>query len=88
MVHYPAVAELHGGHPGITHMKPLARELVWWPNLDGAIEDLVKQCKECQQSRATPPQHPFIQPTHPKRRIHIDFVEGRQDVSGNYRLPL
>ena len=71
------LAELHGGHPGITHMKALARQLVWWPNLDRAIEDLVKQCEECQQSQATPPPaplHPWQWPTHPWRRIHIDFA--------------
>ena len=71
------LAELHSGHPGITRMKALARQLVWWPNLDRAIEELVKNCKECQQSRATPPPaplHPWQWPTQPLRRIHIDFV--------------
>ena len=71
------LTELHGGHPGITRMKTLAHQLVWWPNLDCAIEDLVKNCEECQQSRATPPPaplHPWQWPTQPWRRIHKDFV--------------
>ena len=37
----------------------------------------MKQCEECQQSRATPPPaplHPWQWPTHPWRRIHIDFA--------------
>jgi len=44
------LAELHGGHPGITRMKALARHLVWWPKLDEAVEDVVKQCDDCQQN--------------------------------------
>ena len=36
------LAELHGAHPGMTRMKALARQWVWWPNLDQAIEDVVK----------------------------------------------
>ena len=77
------LAELHGGHPGITRMKALARQLVWWSNLDRPIEELVKNCEECQQSRATSPPaplHPWQWPTQPWRRIHIDFagpVEGQ-----------
>ena len=71
------LAELHGGHPGITRMKTLARHLVWWPNLDQAIEDVVKQCEDCQQNRANPPPaplHPWQWPTRPWTRLHIDFA--------------
>ena len=44
------LTELHGGYPGITRMKAVAHQLVWWPNLDCAIEHLVKNCEQCQQS--------------------------------------
>ena len=36
--------ELHGGHPGISQMKSLARGQVWWPGMDQEIENMVKQC--------------------------------------------
>lgn len=36
------LAELHGGHPGISRMKSLVHRLVWWPGLT------VKQCSICQ----------------------------------------
>ena len=71
------LAELHGAHPGITRMKALARQWVWWPNLDQAIEDVVKHCEECQQDRPNPPPaplHPWQWPTHPWTRLHIDFA--------------
>ena len=50
--------ELHGGHPGTSRMKSLARGLVWWPGMDQEIENMVKQCSDCQQSRPSPPTVP------------------------------
>ena len=44
--------ELHDAHPGIARMKALARSLVWWPGIDAALEDKVKTCPICQESRA------------------------------------
>lgn len=69
--------ELHGGHPGVSRMKSLARTLVWWPGMDQAIEEMVKQCSDCQQSRPSPPAaplHPWQWPTRPWTRLHIDYA--------------
>ena len=33
--------ELHAVHSGIVHMKSLAREHFWWPEMDGEIETLL-----------------------------------------------
>ena len=69
--------ELHGGHPGTSRMKSLARGLVWWPGMDQEIENMVKQCSDCQQSRPSPPTaplHPWCWPTRPWTRLHVDFA--------------
>ena len=42
--------ELHGGHPGMSCMKSLARMFVWWPGLDSDIEPLVLECTHCQST--------------------------------------
>ena len=42
------LAELHGAHPGMTRMKALVWQWMWWPNIDQAVEDAIKQCEECQ----------------------------------------
>ncbi len=39
---------LHEGHPGETRMKALARSFVWWPGVDGDLENTVKECDQCQ----------------------------------------
>ena len=76
--------ELHQGHPGIVRMKSLSRSHVWWPKLNEEIEKLAKLCKHCQENRANPPSaplHPWLWPSRPWERIHVDFagpVRGRQ----------
>ena len=36
--------ELHSDHPGISRMRSLARNYVWWPGLDKDDEEVVKSC--------------------------------------------
>ncbi|KAI4887000.1 hypothetical protein NFI96_027939, partial [Prochilodus magdalenae] len=75
--------ELHTGHPGVVRMKSLARSYVWWPGLDGQVEERCKMCTPCQRCQKSPaltPLHPWPWPTSPWQRIHIDFAgpfEGR-----------
>ena len=69
--------ELHSNHPGIVRMKSLARSYAWWPGMDRCIEDLVKGCIPCQSSKDAPavaPLHPWIWPTKPWERVHVDFA--------------
>ncbi|KRX18868.1 Uncharacterized protein T07_3375, partial [Trichinella nelsoni] len=69
--------ELHIGHPGIVRMKALARSYVWWPKMDSEIENLVRTCDLCQQSRASPPHapvHKWESPRIPWSRIHVDLA--------------
>ena len=79
-----AVLELlHESHPGVSHMRSLARSYVWWPHIDKDIDSVVKACYECQQFRHAPPVtplHSWEWPQHPWARIHIDYagpVEGK-----------
>lgn len=70
--------ELHFAHPGIIRMKELARSHVWWPKIDNAIEQTVRDCGSCQQARSLPPPSPlmpWIWPGAPWHRVHIDFAE-------------
>ena len=69
--------ELHIGHPGICRIKGLARTVIWWPNIDSEIEEMVKGCSECQLKRAAPPVaplNPLPWPSKPWYLIHMDYA--------------
>ena len=69
--------ELHEAHPGATHMKQMARSLVWWIGIDKDIETTVKTCLQCQNHQNLPPTvplHPWTWPTRPWSRLHADFA--------------
>ena len=69
--------ELHQGHPGMVRMKSLAREFVYWPNIDQDIDTHVKKCPQCQAVRNESPTtatHPWEFPQRPWERLHIDFA--------------
>lgn len=78
--------ELHVGHVGMTKMKAIARSYVYWRNMDIDIENMVRDCKKCNQKRCNPPRldpHPWEEPAAPWHRIHIDFFG---PMNGNYFL--
>ena len=69
--------ELHDTHLGVSKMKALARSYIWWPGMDSDIENLVKSCSVCQESRpapATAPLRSWEWPSQPWSRIHLDFA--------------
>ena len=43
--------ELHTAHPGISHMKSLARGHMWWPKMDKDLEVKVHMCQQCQTNK-------------------------------------
>ena len=67
----------HSSHPGISHMKSIARSYVYWPSMDTDIEKLVKSYRNCQQASKNPPKQepvPWPQTNSPWTRVHIDFA--------------
>ena len=68
---------LHDTHVGIVRMKSFSRSYVFWPSMDKDIEQLVRTCPTCQQSRPSPgsaPLHPWEFPSRPWSRLHIDYA--------------
>ena len=82
----PILADLHGGHTGISRMKELARSYVWWPNLDSDLETITKKCSNCLEHAKNPPRaglHPWEWPSQPWHRLHVDYAG---PVQGKYFL--
>ena len=68
---------LHSTHIGISRMKSLARQYVWWPKIDCDIEAKVKGCSTCAASGPDPPPtvlHPWEWPKKPWSRVHLDYA--------------
>ena len=71
------VKELNRDHQGIARMKANARSYVWWPGLDKSLEQIAKDCQACKSTKNMPavaPLHPWIWPSRPWQRLHIDFA--------------
>jgi len=69
--------DLHSCHLGIVKMKSLARQHVWWPNIDSDIEKFCGTCEHCCQNRPDPPNaplHPWKFPELPWQRLHMDLA--------------
>ena len=49
------LGEPHETHPVCSKMKALSRSDIRWLKMDTDIEDLVKRCSVCQESRLSPP---------------------------------
>ena len=61
--------------------RELARSYLWWPNIDSEIEQTVRNCSSCQQVRKLPaaaPLAPWMWPSNPWHRIHIDFADEKR----------
>ena len=59
-------------------MKNVARSFVFWPGIDRDINLLAKTCEACNKfgkSLPKTPDHPWIRPTKPWMRVHVDFAQ-------------
>lgn len=67
---------LHECHTGMVRMKMLSRTYVWWKNINTDIENFVKSCLTCQQTRNVKKEvieSKWPRCTYPFERLHIDF---------------
>ena len=75
------------GHLGMSKLKQMIREKYWFPRMNSMIENIVKECFECQvttkQSRREPVKLVDI-PSEPWETLAIDF--GGPYADGHYNL--
>ena len=71
---------LHTGHIGIEKTKARARETMFWPNINGELEDMIKCCSTCQghQNRqSSEPPIPHDIPDAPWQKVATDLFSLR-----------
>ena len=69
--------QLYNYHAGLSRMKALARSYVLWPNIDRDIEQIVRNCQECQlnsNSSKKMPVHPWEWNGKCRVRLHLDYA--------------
>ena len=69
---------LHTAHLGIEKTKLLAKECIFWPNINKDIEKLVKSCPQCQSIQPTQQKEPLKQPQIPScawSHVAVDLFE-------------
>lgn len=71
----------HMGHQGSTAMKAQLRSKVWFPQMDRAVDTVVRHCKPCKMTSIPDKPTPLSRriPTEPWQDIAIDFKEGLPD---------
>lgn len=82
-----AVDLAHTGHSGIVKTKQLIREKVWFPGIDGMVENTIQHCIPCQaatEEYQMEPLHMSELPKAPWLEVSIDFTGPYP--SGDYLL--
>ena len=68
---------LHTGHIGIEKTKARARETMFWPNINGELEDMIKCCSTCQEHQnrqSSEPPIPHDIPDAPWQKVATDLL--------------
>ena len=69
---------LHAGHLGIVKMKTNARSIIFWPQINNDIENIVNNCEMCQKYQNSQPSEPLIEhdtPKNPWTKVGTDLFE-------------
>ena len=69
--------DIHKGHQGIVRSKALARQTVYWANMNKDIEQKIESCVECLNTRKFPDKvslMPHDIPSRPFEKIGIDIL--------------
>ena len=77
-LHTKMIDILHEPHLGITKTKQLARDTIFWPNIDTQIISKIEQCITCQKHRNQIYKEPLINhyiPQAPYHKIGADLFE-------------
>ena len=58
---------IHGGHFGIDKCRARASGTVFWPSINGVIDEMISQCSTCQKNQRSHQREPLIPQQVPER---------------------
>ena len=58
---------IHGGHFGIDKCRARASGTVFWPSINGVIDEMISQCSTCQKHQRSNQREPLIPQQVPER---------------------
>ena len=67
---------IHQGHLGIEKCKARARQVIYWPNINADISDMVSNCSICIEHQRHHQREPLIShdvPTQPRYKVGMDL---------------
>lgn len=73
--------QLHQSHFGISKTKSRAHELLYWPNMNEQIENIISKCHICQVNQSQNIKEPMVQsklPNLPFTKVTCDILEYSQ----------
>ena len=68
---------LHSEHCGVVKTIRLARQFVWWPNIDADVNAYVQRCVTCQfnaRKQTNPNLIAWNETASPFERVHVDVA--------------
>ncbi|XP_058449437.1 uncharacterized protein K02A2.6-like [Malaya genurostris] len=80
--------QLHKGHPGVERMRSIARQYVFWPNIDDDVAKTVGKCNDCASVAKTDRKtnlESWPSPEKSWQRVHLNYAG---PVGGQYYLIL
>lgn len=74
---HEVLQQLHSSHLGIEKTKSRARSIIYWPQINQDIENVIVRCQKCQRYRSAntkEPMLPHIVPNLPYQKIGMDIM--------------
>ena len=71
------LTRIHSSHLGIVKCKQLARDVVYWPNMNKQIEEMIGKCSLCQENRREQQKEPLMEmeiPSRPWKVLAADLL--------------
>ena len=80
------IKRIHMGHMGIVKCSQRAREVMFWPGMNKAIEHTIANCDVCQEHRDSNPKEPMLPGPMPERPWEIVATDLFQWSGRDYLL--